>query len=90
MCGVWYLGCTLAAQRGSSYPIMRMRVLDFLDATPGTVTVEDLNHFLRPRVERWDMDLQTGVLRVILAAHEAPDQNRRRPQTRTGRMRLAG
>ena len=79
-----------AAQRGSSYPIMRMRVLDFLDATPGTVTIEDLNHFLRPRVERWDMDLQTGVLRVILAAHEAPDQNRRRPQTRTARMRLAG
>jgi len=79
-----------AAQRGSSYPVMRMRVLDFLDATPSTVTVEDLNHFVRPRVERWDMDMQTGVLRVILAAHEAPDQNRRRPQTRTGRMRLAG
>ena len=79
-----------AAQRGSSYPEMRMRVLDFLDATPCTVTIEDLNHFLRPRVERWDVDMQTGVLKVTLAAHEAPDQNRRRPQTRTGRMRLAG
>jgi hypothetical protein len=79
-----------AAQRGSSYPDMRMRVLDFLDANPCTVTVEDLNHFVRPRVQRWDVEMQTGVLKVTLAAHEAPDQNRRRPQTRTGRMRLAG
>ena len=57
-----------AAERGNSYLEMRLKVLDFLDATADTLTAEDLIEFLRPRITRWDVDLKTGVLRVVLRA----------------------
>ncbi len=67
-------GLRLAAERcGGSYVAMRLRVLEFLDATPETLTVDDFTRFLRPRVELWDVDLQTGVLRVVLRGAGAPE-----------------
>lgn len=57
-----------AAERGSTYLDMRLKVLDFMDATADTLTVADLTEFLRPRITRWDVDLETGVLRVVLRA----------------------
>jgi hypothetical protein len=51
---------------GRSYPAMRLHVLDFLDATPSTVTTGALNEFLAPRIARWDVELETGVLRVVM------------------------
>ncbi|HUL04153.1 MAG TPA: hypothetical protein VLV16_13110 [Gemmatimonadales bacterium] len=55
-----------AAECGRTYPAMRFHVLDFLDATPGTVTLNALNEFLAPRIARWDVELETGVLRVVM------------------------
>ena len=67
-------GLRLAAERsGGSYVAMRLRVLEFLDATPETLTVDHFTRFLRPRVELWDADLQTGVLRVVLRGAGAPE-----------------
>jgi hypothetical protein len=55
-----------AVEGGSTYLEMRFKVLEFLDATADTLTAEDLIAFLRPRIARWDVDLETGVLRVVL------------------------
>ena len=57
-----------AAGSGSTYLALRFKVLEFLDVTAETLTMEDLNEFLRPRVTRWDVDLATGVLRVVMRA----------------------
>ena len=59
-----------AAARGSSYVAMRLKVLDFLDATPGTLTASALTEFLQPRIARWDVELETGVIRVVLRPWE--------------------
>jgi hypothetical protein len=66
-----------ATQSGRSYEAMRLRVLDFLDATPDTVTMEQLNEFILPRIGRWDVDMKTGVLRVVLRAQEPRERSRR-------------
>jgi len=74
-----------AAECGRSYPDMRFHVLDFLDATPSTVTVRALNEFLTPRIARWDVDLETGVLRVVMR----PSDRRRVPKGRALARALA-
>ena len=79
-----------SARNGVSYIDTRLKVLEFLDATPATLTDADFMNFVRPRISLWDVDFDTGVLRVVLRATESPENNRRRPLTRTGRMRLAG
>jgi hypothetical protein len=78
-----------AAQRGVTYVALRLRVLEFLDATLETLTEADIADFVRPRIERWDVDLETGVLRVVLRAQEAQDRDRRRPVLRSGTARRA-
>jgi hypothetical protein len=59
-----------ATERRTTYPLIRLRVLDFLDATPGTVTPEDITEFLAPRIARWDVELSTGVLKVVMVSSE--------------------
>jgi hypothetical protein len=66
-----------AAQRERSYPVMRFHVLEFLEATPATLTSRHFAEFIEPRVSRWDVDLETGVLRVVLRAQEVRDRSRR-------------
>lgn len=66
-----HIGLRLAAAaRGSTYVAMRLRVLDFLDATPSTLTVSSLTEFLRPRIALWDVELKTGVMRIVLRPWE--------------------
>jgi hypothetical protein len=72
-----------AAERASTYVAMRFRVLEFLDATPETVTAEDLAEFVRPRIARWDVDLESGVLRVVMRAQEPRERTRRQPTGRS-------
>ncbi|MGH7699071.1 MAG: hypothetical protein ACREMJ_00905 [Gemmatimonadales bacterium] len=67
-----------AAERGSTYLAMRFRVLEFLDVTADTLSAEDLSEFLRPRVALWDVDLASGVLRVVLRTPGARDRPARR------------
>ena len=59
-----------AMERRTTYPMIRLRVLDFLDATPGTVTPDDITEFLAPRIARWDVELSTGVLKVVMSTSE--------------------
>ena len=75
------IGLRLSAQgSGRSYEAMRLRVLEFLDATPDTLTTDDLQKFFEPRLTMWDVDLDSGVLRVVLRSQEPRErQQRRRP-----------
>ena len=80
-----------AAECGRSYPAMRLQVLDFLDATPSTLTTSALTEFLAPRISRWDVELETGVLRVVLRTAErrrAPPGRALFPSLATGGVRL--
>jgi hypothetical protein len=77
-----HIGLRLAAAaHGNTYAAMRLRVLDFLDATPSTLTVSALTEFVRPRIARWDVELKTGVMRVVLRPWErgSPQQKGRAP-----------
>jgi hypothetical protein len=57
----------LAAERsGDTLEDTRLRVLEFLDATTDTLTTDHVKEFVHPYVERWDVDVGTGVLRVVL------------------------
>jgi hypothetical protein len=66
-----------AVQRGISYEALRLSVLEFLDATPETLTIDDVTKFVQPRIARWDVDLETRVLRVALRTQEPRDRGRR-------------
>ncbi|MSR07011.1 MAG: hypothetical protein EXR93_08105 [Gemmatimonadetes bacterium] len=79
-----------ATRTGASYPEMRLRVLEFLDTSPGTLSIKDLIDFVRPQIASWDVDFDTGVLKVILRPAHATERHRRNPIVRTGRARLAG
>lgn len=67
-----------AAEHGSTYLATRFRVLEFLDVTADTLTADDLRHFVRPRIARWDVDLKSGVLRVVMQAKGPRDRTPRR------------
>lgn len=68
----------MAVARGASYEAMRLRVLEFLDTTADTLTTEDLAEFLLPRITGWDVDLATGVFRVVLRSHDVRERSPRR------------
>ncbi len=72
-----------AAERGCTYEAMRVRILDFLDLTADTLTAQDLADFVWPRIALWDVDVDTGVLRVVLR----PYPPRQRPARRTPAQR---
>lgn len=78
-----------ASHSGRSYPDVRLRVLEFLDATPDTVTLDHLAEFVQPRIARWDVDLPTGVLRVVLRSQEPRERVRRAPPSSRGGARRA-
>lgn len=71
-----------AAHSGNTYLSMRMSVLDFLEATPENLTVAQIDEFLRPRIEFWDMDMETGVLRVVMRSQDQRERQGRRPEGR--------
>jgi hypothetical protein len=79
-----------ATRTGATYPETRLRVLEFLDTSPATLTLEDLVEFVRPQIASWDVDLDSGVLRVVLRSAGSTERHRRSPIVRTGRARLAG
>jgi hypothetical protein len=73
-----------AAERGMTYVELRVRLLEFLDGAPDTLTLTDLSEHVVPRVARWDVDLDTDVLRLVLRTHEPQNRGRRRPHVRHG------
>src|SRR5213083_1534518 len=75
--GRW--SCAAASERGTTSMVLRLKVLEFLDVTADTLTTDHFAEFVRPRIARWDVDLETGVLRVSLRSQE-PRQRPRAPR----------
>jgi hypothetical protein len=79
----------MASRNGVSYAEVRLRVLEFLDTTPATLTVADLVEFVLPHIAEWDVD-ENGVLKVVLRSAVSTERHQRRPLVRVGRTRMAG
>jgi hypothetical protein len=61
------VGLRVAATReGRAYLDVRMRLLEFLDATADSVTLRDCEDFVRPRINTWDIDMDTRAMRIVL------------------------
>ena len=73
-----------AAERNTTYLAVRLRVLDFLDVTADALTAQDLTEFLQPRIARWDVDLESGVLRVVLRGQDPGERSSRRGRRKDG------
>ena len=72
------VGIRVAANReGISYLAMRMRLLEFLDATVESLSVSDHDVFIRPRIGFWDIDLETTAMRIVLRSQEPAPRQRR-------------
>ncbi len=65
------MGLRLQARHvGKTYEAARLEVLEFLDTTAATLTVAEVSKFILPRIAKWDVDLETGVLRVVMQGQE--------------------
>ena len=65
------VGLRLQARHSDkTYEAARLEVLEFLDTTSATLTVADVSKFVKPRIARWDIDVDTGVLRVVMQGQE--------------------
>jgi len=67
-----------AEQSGNTLEDARVRVLEFLDATADMLTADHLTEFIQPYLARWDVDVETGVLRVVLRGRGPRDRHRKR------------
>ena len=73
-----------SAEHGVPYVGLRVRLLEFLDGAPDTLTLADMTEHVTPRIALWDVDLEADVLRVVLRTHEPRNRGRRRPNVRRG------
>lgn len=70
-----------AHRTGLGYPEIRLRVLEFLDRTPATLTDRDVIEFVLPQIAGWDVD-DGGVLKVVLHPAATTERHQRRPLVR--------
>jgi hypothetical protein len=72
------VGIRIAASRdGCTYLEHRMKLMEFLDATPEGLTLHDADEFVRPRIAAWDLDVESNAMRIVLRSQEpAPRQVR--------------
>jgi len=72
------VGIRVAAKReGCSHTEVRLRLIDFLDVTPESLTVSDHEVYLRPRIATWDIDLETHAMKIVLRSRD-PEPRRQR------------
>lgn len=72
------VGIRVAATReGCTHSEMRLRLIDFLDATADSLTVTDHEVYVRPRIATWDIDLETHAMKIVLRSHEPEPRQRR-------------
>ena len=82
------MGLRLQARHvGKTYETARLEVLDFLDTTAATLTAAEVSKFVLPRIAKWDVDLDTGVLRVVMQGQEPAGGPKPRPLDQSGRRR---
>lgn len=61
------VGLRVAATRdGCTYLEARMRLLEFLDVGADSLTAEDCEEFVLPRIAAWDIELETRAMRIVL------------------------
>jgi len=73
-----HVGMRVAARReGCGYAELRMRFLEFLDTTAESLTPDHHEAFVRPRIARWDFDLDTRAMRIVLRSQEVAPPGRR-------------
>ncbi len=53
-----------------TYEVVRLEVLEFLDKTAATLTAAEVSKFVKPRIAQWDVDIDTGVLHVVMQGQE--------------------
>ncbi|HXV86112.1 MAG TPA: hypothetical protein VD793_05410, partial [Gemmatimonadales bacterium] len=73
-----------ATRQGMGYLDLRLKILQFLDASPDTLSAADFAEFVEPMIGSWDVDLETGVLRVVLRSTDQREKVRRRPASAPG------
>lgn len=56
----------MAQASGRSYEQMRVAILEFLDTDVFNVSAEGCTSFLDPMIDRWDIDLKTFAMGVVL------------------------
>src|SRR5438034_7167975 len=57
--------------RSTLFPYTTLfRSLEFLDATPDSITARDYEDFVRPRIATWELDLETRAMRIVLRSRE--------------------
>ncbi len=84
------MGLRLQARHvGKTYEVARLEVLDFLDTTAATLTIAEVSKFILPRIAKWDVDLETGVLRVVMQGQE-PAAHGPRPVHQSDRQQRSG
>src|SRR6267143_1824804 len=59
-----------ASSEGCSYLDWRMKLMEFLDATPEGLTPDDGAEFVRPRIAGWDIDYDTHAMRIVLRSQD--------------------
>jgi len=65
------MGLRLQARHsGKTYESARLEVLDFLDTTAATLTAAEVAKFIQPRIAKWDVEIDAGVLRVVMQGQE--------------------
>ena len=64
---------------GRTYESARLEVLEFLDTTAATLTSAEVAKFVQPRIAKWDVELDTGVLRVVMQSQEPAGRHGPRP-----------
>jgi hypothetical protein len=61
------VGLRVAATRdGCTYLEARMRLLEFLDVGADSLTADDCEEFVLPRIAAWDIELETRAMRIVL------------------------
>ncbi len=81
------VGLRLQAQHsGKTYEAARLEVLEFLDTTAATLTAAEVSKFIQPRIASWDVEIDTGVLRVVMQGQEPADSLRPKPTHQSNRQ----
>jgi transcriptional regulator with XRE-family HTH domain len=68
---------SVARLGGRSYEVMRVSILEFLDADAFHVSVENCISFLDPLIEFWDIDLATFAMEIVLNRRLIPGYARK-------------
>jgi transcriptional regulator with XRE-family HTH domain len=68
---------SVARLSGRTYEVLRVSILEFLDADSFNLSVENCVSFLEPLIESWDIDLATFAMEIVLNRRLIPGYSRK-------------